>query len=218
MNISSIINAINNHMQQLFDWFGGQSEEYMNAMKQVRDNLPDSVLQQTQSQGLNYVYDNPTKPLKLSTGKQSKEILQNFENDLQELRVEQKESGTALEQAQKYIDDLKKDGRGFSRKSIKESASGIYNFRNNVNAWYKEVIESTVITEAEKSYFKEPYSELNGSDPYEYGVLRQKITENYNRLKPKLDEEKESKLREESEKEADNAISNGFEIDPLTQI
>lgn len=213
MNITSIINAINNHMQQLFDWFGGQSEEYMKAMKQVRDNLPDVVLQKTQKQGLNYVYDNPTKPLKLSTGKASKEILQNFENDLQELRSEQKESGTALEQAQKYIDDLKKDGKEFSRQSIKEAASGIYYFRNNVNDWYKDVDKSTSLTDDEKSYFKEAYSDLNSADPYEYEILRQKIIKNYNRLKPKLNKEKE-----EAEKEAENAISNGLEIDPLTQI
>ena len=207
-------------MEDLFNWFGGQSEEYMNAMRQVRKNLPDNVLQNTQAQGLNYVYDNPTKPLKLSTGKASKEILQEFESDLQELRSEQKHSGTALEQAQKYIDELKKDGKEFSRKSIREAASGIYYFRNNVNEWYKDVDVSTTLTDEEKSYFKEAFSDLNGSDPYEYEILRRKIERNYNRLKTKLDKEKNDILEEEeeAEKEAENAILNGFEIDPLTQI
>ena len=218
MSIISTIRAINKHMEDLFNWFGGQSEEYMNAMRQVRENLPDNVLQNTQAQGLNYVYDNPTKPLKLSTGKASKEILQEFENDLQELRNEQKQSGTALEQAQKYIDELKKDGKAFSRTSIREAASGIYYFRNNVNDWYKDVDKSTALTDEEKAYFKEAFSDLNGSDPYEYEILRQKIERNYNRLKPILDKEKEAKLKEEAEKEAENAITNGFEIDPLSQI
>lgn len=215
MNIKSTISAINKHLSDVFNMFGGQSEEYMNALSQVRKNLPDSVLQETHTQGLNYVYDNPRDALRLSIGKQSQEILRNFESDLVKIREEQKESGSAIMQAQKYIEELAKEGLKFSRKSIKEKASGIYYFRNNVNEWYKEVVESN-LSEVEKSNFKEPYSELNGADPYEYGVLRRKIQENYFRLKPKLDDEKQ--LKKEAEEEAQNAIENGFEINPLSQI
>lgn len=215
MKIKSVISAINKHLTDVFNLFGGRSEEYMNALKQVRDNLPDNVLQQTQTQGLNYAYDTPREALKLSAGKKSQEILQNFEADLIKVRQEQKESGSAIVQAQKYIDDLAKDGLQFSRQRIKEKASGLYDFRNNVNDWYKDVDKSN-LSEAEKSNFKEAYSELNGADPYEYAVLRQKIDENYNRLKPKLEEER--RLRKAAEEEAQNAIESGMEIDPLSQI
>lgn len=215
MNIKTTISAINKHLEDIFNMFGGRSEEYMNALKQVRDNLPDSTLRQTQKQGLDYAYDTPREALKLSVSKKSQEILQNFEADLINLRSEQKESGSAIVQAQKYIEDLAKDGLQFSRQRIKEKASGVYDFRNNANDWYKEVDKSN-LSEEEKSIFKDPYSDLNGADPYEYAVLRRKIADNYKRLKPKLDEE--NRLKKAAEEEAQKAIENGMEIDPLSQI
>ena len=46
MNIKTTISAINKHLKETFDLFGGQSEEYARALNQVRDNLPNEVLQQ----------------------------------------------------------------------------------------------------------------------------------------------------------------------------
>lgn len=213
MNIKSTISAINKHLKETFDLFGGQSEEYARALNQVRDNLPNEVLQQTQRQGLNYAYDMPSKPLQISGGKQAQNILSNFENDLQQIRTEQKETGSALMQAQKYINELKSKGQQFSRKSIREQASGIYNFRNNVNDWYKDIDKSNVLSEEEKSTLKADYSELNGADDYDYSVLRRKIAENYERVKPRLDAEKALK---QAENAAADAIASGVLIDPLT--
>lgn len=190
MNISSTIKAINKQLKETFDLFGGQSEEYMNALKQVRDNLPDEVLQQTQRQGLNYAYDMPTKPLQISGGKEARNILSNFETDLQNIRSAQKETGSALMQAQKYINELKQKGKEFSKAEIKKQASGIYHFRNNVNNWYEEIMNSAAISEEEKSIIKSDYSELNGADDYEYSVLRRKIEQNYNKVKPLIEAEK----------------------------
>ena len=213
MNIKSTISTINKHLKETFDLFGGQSEEYGRALRQVRDNLPDEVLQQTQRQGLNYAYDVPSEPLQISGGKQAQNILSNFENDLLQIRTEQKETGSALMQAQKYIDELKATGKQFSRQAIKEQASGIYNFRNNVNDWYSEIDKSATLSEEEKSALKADYSELNGADDYEYGVLRRKIAENYERVKPRLDAEKALK---QAENAAADAIASGVIIDPLT--
>lgn len=215
MNIKSAISAINKHLKDTFDLFGGQSEEYANALRQVRDNLPDEVLQQTQRQGLNYAYDVPSKPLQISGGKQAQNILSNFQNDLQQIRAEQKETGSALMQAQKYIDELKAKGKQFSRQAIKEQASGIYNFRNNVNDWYADIDKSSVLSEEEKSALKADYSELNGADDYEYSVLRRKITEKYNKVKPRLQAEK---ALQQAEQAAAETIANGELIDPLTLI
>lgn len=199
MNISSIIKSINKQLKDVFGLFGGQSEEYMNALKQVRDNLPDEVLQQTQRQGLNYAYDMPTKPLQISAGKTAKNILSNFENDLQNIRSAQKATGSALMQAQKYIDELKSNGRQFSREAIKKQASGIYYFRNNVNNWYEDIMSSGVISEEQKSMIKEHYSELNGADDYEYSVLRQKIQRDYNKIKPLIEAEKAKQIEDITE-------------------
>lgn len=215
MNIKSTISAINKHLKETFDLFGGQSEEYARALRQIRDNLPDEVLQQTQRQGLNYAYDVPSKPLQISGGKQSQSILSNFQNDLQQIRTEQKETGSALMQAQKYIDELKSTGKQFSRQAIKEQASGIYNFRNNVNDWYNDIDKSTALSEEEKSALKADYSELNGADDYEYSVLRRKISEKYNKIKPRLQAEKDMQKAEQA---ANEAIENGELIDPLTLI
>lgn len=215
MNIKSTISAINKHLKETFDLFGGQSEEYARALRQVRDNLPDEVLQQTQRQGLNYAYDVPSKPLQISGGKQSQSVLSNFQNDLQQIRTEQKETGSALMQAQKYIDELKATGKQFSRKAIKEQASGIYNFRNNVNDWYSDIDKSSALSEEEKSALKADYSELNGADDYEYSVLRRKITEKYNKVKPRLQAEKDL---QQAENAAAETIENGELVDPLTLI
>ena len=215
MNIKSTISAINKHLKETFDLFGGQSEEYARALNQVRDNLPDEVLQQTHRQGLNYAYDMPSKPLQISGGKQAQNILSNFENDLQQIRAEQKETGSALMQAQKYINELKSNGKQFSRKAIREQASGIYNFRNNVNDWYADIDKSTVLSEEEKSALKADYSELNGADDYEYSVLRRKISENYERVKPRLQAEKELKQAEQA---ATEAAASGQLVNPLTLI
>lgn len=215
MNIKSTISAINKHLKDTFDLFGGQSEEYGRALRQVRDNLPDEVLQQIQRQGLNYAYDVPSKPLQFSGGKQAQNILLNFENDLQQIRTEQKETGSALTQAQKYINELKSAGKQFSRQAIKEQASGIYSFRNNVNDWYADIDKSTVLSEEEKSALKADYSELNGADDYEYSVLRRKITEKYNKIRPRLQAEKDL---QQAEQAAVETIENGELIDPLTLI
>ena len=196
-NISSTIKAINKQIKEVFDLFGGQSEEYMNALKQVREEIPDEVLQQTQRQGLNYVYDMPSKPLQISTGKNAQNILSNFETELKTVRNAQKETGSALMQAQKYINELKQKGKGFSRDTIKKQASGIYYFRNNVNDWYAAIKDSKALSEEEKSILKEPYSELNGSDDYEYAVLRRKIKEQYDNIKDKLILKEQNETQEE---------------------
>ena len=213
MNIKTTINAINKQLKEVFDLFGGQSEEYMNALKQVRDNIPDEVLQKTSRQGLNYAYDMPSKPLQLSAGKEAQNIFSNFQSDLQALRENQKASGSALMQAQKYINDLKQQGKQFSRKAIKEKASGIYHFRNNANNWYEDIMKSAAISEEEKSLIKADYSELNGSDDYEYGVLRQKIEKNYNRLRPKIEQGKQQEHEQTNDEELPEDVKP---IDPNT--
>lgn len=207
MNVKSQITAINRHLERVFNMFGGQSDEYMKALKQVRDNIPDNVLQQTHTRGVNYAYDIPTEPLKISVGKSAQTILSNFENDIKQIRSEQKQTGTALEQAQKYIVELKKEGKQFSIANIKKTASGIYYFRNNVNDWYKAIDKSN-LSETEKSVLKESYSELNGSDPIEYARLRKKIQADYNRVKDRLKPMKDNVIEE--------LPSNIKEVDPNT--
>lgn len=167
MILDNILRTMNEYIKDIFDTFGGQSDEYMRTLRQVRENLPDSVLQQTTRQGLNYVADRPTEPLQFSRGKKSQEILQNFETDLSNLRQEQRETGTAAVQAQPYyleqqIEALEKgQPANVSKKLIKEQAEDRYYFNSNVNDWYDEINNAEELTELEKQDIKADYSNLN---------------------------------------------------------
>lgn len=167
MILDNILRTMNEYIKDMFDTFGGQSDEYMRTLRQVRENLPDSVLQQTTRRGLNYVADRPTEPLQFSRGKKSLEILQNFETDLSNLRQEQRETGTAAVQAQPYYleQQIEAQEKGqpanVSKKLIKEQAEDRYYFNSNVNDWYDEINNAEELTELEKQEIKADYSNLN---------------------------------------------------------
>lgn len=167
MILDNILRTMNEYIKDMFDTFGGQSDEYMRTLRQVRENIPDSVLQQTTRQGLNYVADRPTEPLQFSRGKKSQEILQNFETDLSNLRKEQRETGTAAVQAQPYYleQQIEAQEKGqpanVSKKLIKEQAEDRYYFNSNVNDWYDEINNAEELTELEKQDIKADYSSLN---------------------------------------------------------
>lgn len=167
MILDNILRTMNEYIKDIFDTFGGQSDEYMRTLRQVRENLPDSVLQQTTRQGLNYVADRPTEPLQFSRGKKSQEILQNFETDLSNLRQEQRETGTAAVQAQPYYleQQIEAQEKGqplnVSKKLIKEQAEDRYYFNSNVNDWYDEINNAEELTELEKQDIKADYSNLS---------------------------------------------------------
>lgn len=157
----SIVNSINKHLKSVFDMFGGQSSEYHQVLQQVKEQLNENVLTQTARQGVNYNADTPNKPLQLSTGKKALDILSNYETDVKNIRESQKETGSALEQAQKYIDELKAVGKEFSLQNIHEYAQTNYDFDNNSNDWYRKLTESEELSDSEKEEVREIYSEVN---------------------------------------------------------
>ena len=213
MNLNSAINGINKHLKSVFDMFGGQSTEYMNALNEVRQSLPDEVLNQTARQGNIYDKDIPTEPLQISQGKNAKNILSNFESDLSEIRSQQKQSGSALEQAQKYIDDLKAMGKKFTKQNIQELSNDLYNFRNNVNDWYLELEESEYLDDDEKEEVKRIYSELASTqnDPVAYEQSRRELEKYYARHM--------SRMRAAQETDEPNPETlDEFDIDPMELI
>lgn len=217
MNIDSALRMINKHLKEVFDTFGGQSEEYMNAVNQVRTNIPQEVLNQTARSGNNYAYDLPTKPLQISRSKNAKEIYNNFANDLQQLRSEQKASGTAKMQSQKYIKELQEKGIKPTAQKVRQQANELYNFRNNNNDWYTELTNSPYLTDEEISDIKSDYSELNSADNEEYARLRKSIREKKNKYERKIQQEieKATKTAAQAETGEPPAVE---EIDPLTLI
>jgi hypothetical protein len=167
MILDNILRTMNEYIKDIFDTFGGQSDEYMRAMRQVRENLPEEVLNKTARTGLNYAGDTPNEPLQFSRGKQAQEVLQNFEGDLQNLRAEQRETGTANVQAQPYYleQQLQNNENGVpapvSKQLIKEQANDRYYFNSNVNDWYEDIINSEVLTDYEKNDIRADYRNLN---------------------------------------------------------
>jgi cell division septum initiation protein DivIVA len=217
MNIDSALRMINKHLKEVFDMFGGQSEEYMNALSQVRENIPQEVLNQTARSGNNYAYDLPTKPLQISRSKNAKEIYNNFANDLQQLRNEQKISGTAKMQSQKYIKELQEKGIKPTVRNVRQQANELYNFRNNNNDWYTELTNSPYLTDVEISDIKSDYSELNGADDVEYAQLRKSIREKKNKYEKKIQQEIKKAIEAAAQAETGEP-PEVEEIDPLTLI
>ena len=163
MIIDNILRTLNKYMEDVFDTFGGQSKEYMKALKQVKESLPEPVLEDVARQGLDYSGDSPEEPLQLSRSKSAKNELDSFKEDLRQLRELQKETGTAKRQARKYIDDAKDRGIDVKNKDeyIREEAQHQYDFDNSTNDWYEDVMSDDDIPDEWKEEIRDKYSDLN---------------------------------------------------------
>lgn len=178
MNLDNILRTMNEYLSDMFNMFGGESMEYSTAVRQVRENISDDVLSQVARTGADYESDSPTEPLQFSRGKAAQNILSNFQTDLAQLRKEQREQGTAKVQAQRYYTEQKLDAPDAPAdiKQLKEQAAARYDFNNNVNDWYSDIVNSAELTDAEKDDIREEYSTLNAdySDPDKRNTVRSK--------------------------------------------
>lgn len=176
MNLDNILRTMNEYLSDMFNMFGGESMEYSTAVRQVRENISDDVLSQVARTGADYESDSPTEPLQFSRGKAAQNILSNFQTDLAQLRKEQREQGTAKVQAQRYYTEQKLDAPDapVDVKQLKEQAAARYDFNNNVNDWYADIVNSAELTDAEKDDIREEYSTLNTdySDPDKRNTVR----------------------------------------------
>lgn len=173
MNIDNLLRTLNQYMDDIFETFGGQSKEYMNALKQVKEALPESVLDDVVRQGLDYSGDAPEEPLKFSRSKSSRSELEEFSEDLRQLRAEQRESGTARKQAKKYIEDAEARGIDPNEIDIKEEAQHKYDFDNSTNDWYEDVMNDEDIPDDWKEEIRDKYSTLH--EDYEDANFRDEL-------------------------------------------
>ena len=148
-------------MKDMFETFGGQSQEYMTAMRQVRENIPRAVLDQTVRQGMNYTGAEPTEPLQFSRGKKAQDILSEYDADISNLRKEQREQGTASVQAQRYYEEQRAEGEQPNLAGAKERAEERFVFNNSTNDWYEAIMTSEFSTDDEKETTRMLYKELN---------------------------------------------------------
>lgn len=175
MILDNILRSLNQYMKDMFTTFGGESKEYMTALKDVKENLPEEVLQQTARKGLNFEGDAPTEPLQLSRGKQAKNVLENFETDLQEIRKDQKEQGTARKQTEKYREDAENRGIDPDTIDVQEEAKKLYDFDHSTNDWYEAIMADPDITDDEKEEIRDLYSDL--FENYEDAAFRDRLEE-----------------------------------------
>lgn len=175
MILDNILRSLNQYMKDMFTTFGGESKEYMTALKDVKENLPEEVLQQTARKGLDFEGDAPTEPLQLSRGKQAKNVLENFETDLQEIRKDQKEQGTARKQTEKYREDAENRGIDPDTIDIQEEAKKLYDFDHSTNDWYEAIMADPDITDDEKEEIRDLYSDL--FENYEDAAFRDRLEE-----------------------------------------
>lgn len=173
MNIDNLLRTLNQYMDDIFETFGGQSKEYMKALMQVKEALPESVLDDVVRQGLDYSGDAPDEPLKFSRSKSSRSELEEFSEDLRQLRAEQRESGTARKQAKKYIEDAEARGIDPNEINIKEEAQHKYDFDNSTNDWYEDVMNDEDIPDDWKEEIRDKYSTLH--EDYEDANFRDEL-------------------------------------------
>lgn len=227
MNIDNILRTMNEYIKDMYDTFGGQSVEYTQAVKQARENIPDDILSKVARQGLDYDGDMPDKPLQFSRGKAAQTILNYTDKDgnspylqsLEKLRSQQRETGTAKVQAQRYYTEqkLEKPDENVDLKQVAEQAKQRYDFNSNVNDWYEDIVndENNGLTDAERQDLKDEYSTL--ASDYSDPDKRQKIAEKANKLLDKVRKKKAAdKAKTEAEKIAAEQVLNiGADIDKI---
>lgn len=175
MILDSLLRSMNQYMKDMFTTFGGDSKEYMQALKDVRENLPAEVLEKTARKGLDYEGDSPTEPLQLSRGKEAKNVLENFGADLQQIRQAEKEQGTARKQTEKYREDAKNRGIDPDSIDVQEEAKKLYDFDHSTNDWYETIMSDPDITDDEKEDIRDLYSDL--FENYEDAAFRDRLEE-----------------------------------------
>lgn len=159
--IDNMLRSINQHLKDVFTTFGGKSVEYETAQNDVFTKL--SVL--TQIKKPEYDENNVmTKPLQLSRGRNAiAEIkLKEMEETVKDVREEQKKTGSAKMQAQKYIKKLQEKNISPTTQNIRVYAKKLHS--QEFNDTYKAIMESEKIPEFEKNTFRGLCKKINVND------------------------------------------------------
>lgn len=161
-SLDNLLRTINEYMKDMFDTFGGQSQEYMTALGQVKSAIPRDTLSNIARQGLEYDRDNPTEPLQIRRGIKAEAVFSEKEmfDKLEKLRAEQRQTGTAKVQAQRYYTEQQEENEEPSLEGLRQRAADRYDFNNNTNDWYKKITDSEYATEFEKNETRKLYKEM----------------------------------------------------------
>ena len=163
--IDNMLRTINQHLKDVFTTFGGKSQEYETAQNEVFTKL--STLTQMKKPEYNENGEMIT-PLQISRSRNSiSEIkLKDMENTVKDVREQQKKTGSAKMQAQKYIKKIQAQNitpttqniRVYAKKTHRQGFADIYN----------AVTNSENIPEFEQNAFIALCKKINVND---YGYL-----------------------------------------------
>lgn len=163
--IDNMLRSINKHLNDVFTIFGGNSVEYEEAQKDVFTKL--STL--TQIKKPEYDENNKmTKPMQISRSRNAiAEIkLKEMENTVKDVREEQKKTGSAKMQAQKYIKKMQAQNIAPTIQNIRVYAKKLH--RQEFADMYNAVTNSENIPEFEQNAFIALCKKINVND---YGYL-----------------------------------------------
>ena len=212
-SLDNILRTMNEYIADIFNMYGGKSQEYTTALRQVRENIPENVLNSVTRQGLDYTGDTPDKAFQFKRGKESQNILKDFAGDLETLRKEQRAAGTAKVQAQRYYTEqkLEKPDIPVDIKRLKEQAADRYDWNNNVNDWYAAIDEATEISESEKDKIKAEYKRIQVD--YEDINFRDSLQQKAQAAIAKIEKAKRAKKAMEAAEQAAQAETLGVGLD-----
>lgn len=155
------IKNINSYLKDVFNTFGGRSREYFNALENVREILPDNVINETARSGNYYKSDNPKSPLQFKNTKASNEIFSNFETELKQIEHYAETKGNIQKNVTQYKEQLKYWGHKQTNRNIKKWAKWEYEFNENSNDWYKDLTESDALSNDEKESVRDLYARVS---------------------------------------------------------
>lgn len=157
------IKNINNYLKNVYSTFGGKSREYMAALNEVREILPDNVINETAKSGNNYKADNPRSALQFKDTAKANEIFSHFETELKQIESYSENKGNIQKQIQPYKDQLNYWGHKDTPRNIKKWAKWEYDFNEMSNDWYKDLTESENLTNDEREQVRDLYSRVSGN-------------------------------------------------------
>ena len=179
------IKDINSYLKDVFNTFGGKSKEYFSALNEVREILPDNVINETARSGNYYKGDNPKSPLQFKNTKASNEIFSHFEVELKQIEHYAETKGNVQKNVAPYKEQLGYWGHKQTSRNIKKWAKWEYEFNENSNDWYKDLTESDALTNDEKENVRDLYQRVSGEydDPdfkYEFHKKISKYLRKFN--------------------------------------
>lgn len=182
-NLYNTVTTINQYLRDIFNTFGGDSTEYTRAASQVLDTLTT----QAQRETIRNVQfrETPIKPLQLSKSKAAMNVYKDVDDQIFDIRRQQRERGTAKQLQQLYIKELKLLGDPVTKESIKQRATQEFALRNDINPYYEELQLADAKDDDE---LKQLYSKVhdNWDDPRWRDEFEKKLRKRYN-SKPRKD-------------------------------